>query len=138
MNHSHHCDALILLCMDWRKHGDGLVDKIKSKFGFQKGCDVITGAGSAKRLLDPVKAEDIFDQIEISKKLHNIHTVVLTNHTDCGAYGEAGTEERLLADLKLAKEIMEKRFPDLKVETALVRLDSVEDCWQTSCEPVAA
>ena len=67
--------------------------------------------------------EIILGQIDISVKLHHIQKVVLINHEDCGAYGEAGTSQKHSEDLKTAKAKIKAIYPDLEVETYYLHLD---------------
>ncbi len=55
-------------------------------------------------------------------------------HSDCGAYGENGTEEGLKEDLKKAKVKIEQAFPDLTVHTVVIHLNQNGDDWDTSVE----
>jgi carbonic anhydrase len=61
--------------------------------------------------------------VEISNRLHKIKKVILINHEDCGAYGEAGNYQRHKSDLKEAERKIEALFPDLDVETYYLHLD---------------
>ena len=62
-------------------------------------------------------------QMRIAKKLHEIRSVVLVNHEDCGAYGAEGTPERHQADLGEASRKIKALFPDLEIETYYLHLD---------------
>ena len=126
-----HCSALLLHCVDYRlltKEADYM-----SGLGFQSDFDDVGISGSAKNLVDPYDATDpefTLRQIEISRKVHGIKTVVVMNHTDCGAYGDgtftSADEERArhLRDLRGAKSMIEHRFEDLKVVMALGQLNA--------------
>ena len=63
-------------------------------------------------------------QIEISKRLHSIKKVILINHTDCGAY--EGDDSKHEIDLRAAKNLVLKTYPDLEVSTLLAKIDSGE------------
>lgn len=112
---NHNCDTLLVTCIDFRFQE--YIDKfIKEKVGV-KNHDRVAWAGGIKDL------EKILGQIDISNRLHHIHKVVLINHEDCGAYGEAGTEEKHREDLKNALEAIKSRYPHLQVELYYLKLD---------------
>ncbi|MFH1611339.1 MAG: hypothetical protein ABIA83_01930, partial [Patescibacteria group bacterium] len=55
-------------------------------------------------------------------KLHSISTLMLMNHTDCGAYGgsdkfETKEEEKEfhIGELRKAKEKLSKKYPELEI-----------------------
>lgn len=83
----------------------------------KEGFDRLALAGGVKNL------PFVLDQVRLSKKLHGIREVYLINHEDCGGYGEAGTFVRHSEDLKLAKNIIEEKYPGLKVFTLFLKLD---------------
>ena len=67
--------------------------------------------------------DTVLVQVRIAKKLHEIRSVVLVNHEDCGAYGAEGTPERHQADLGEASWKIKALFPDLEIETYYLHLD---------------
>lgn len=95
-------------------------------------CDLVGIGGSVKYLIDdnyPERKEFLLEQIKISKELHQAKKVILINHTDCGAYGgskmfsnEGEEREFHLQQLKKAKEVIKKRFPELEVETVFAEI----------------
>ncbi|MFH0890483.1 MAG: carbonic anhydrase [Candidatus Liptonbacteria bacterium] len=128
---SHHCQALILHCMDFRL--SGAIKEYMAQNGLINNCDVVSLAGAAKNIVSPLSESDAdltLRQIDISKRLHNISEVILMNHTDCGAYGGraafASDEEEArqhLADMDLAAEKIVAKFPELKVRIVLAKID---------------
>ncbi|OGH85231.1 MAG: hypothetical protein A2294_00600 [Candidatus Magasanikbacteria bacterium RIFOXYB2_FULL_38_10] len=96
-------------------------------------CDIVSLAGAAKGLVspkNPAETDVILRQIEISTSLHHISEVILMNHTDCGAYGgrdafESSEAEynQHLGDMRLAKEKILAKFPDLKVKIDLAKIN---------------
>ncbi len=89
--------------------------------GLSGNADMISVAGAAKGMADQ---ENSFleSQIDLSKRLHGIQTVILMNHTDCGAYGgrsgfssSEAERERHLDDLRTAKERIQHKDADLEV-----------------------
>lgn len=127
----HTCKALIIHCMDFR-----LMEPIFSylkKRGLVGMCDEVSLAGAIKSIADdpngPV-SQTLLKQIELSKALHHIDTVILMNHTDCGAYGGHAafaslTEEREkhTQDMRAVRNHITSRFPELTVETVLADID---------------
>jgi carbonic anhydrase len=87
--------------------------------------DIISVAGAAK---DIAQGEGSFaqGQVDLSHKLHEIKTVILMNHTDCGGYGgrdafDSDESERSKheADLHAAREKLLRAHPELEVKLAL-------------------
>ena len=116
MNH-HSCEALVVTCMDFRLQD--FINNWISKNIPPRSHDRIAFAGGVKNL------ETILWQVEISKRLHDIKKVILINHEDCGAYGEAGTPQKHAEDLKTAKAAILEKYPDLEVETYYFHLDGI-------------
>lgn len=81
---SHTCSSALLRCIDFRLE-PAIHDFLVSR-GLAGDCDVISFAGATKGLAQDASSV-LADQLKLSKKLHDIKTVVLMNHTDCGAYG---------------------------------------------------
>jgi carbonic anhydrase len=112
---SHVAEAVVVTCIDFRFQ-DYINDWIAKNIP-PKSHDRVAFAGSVKNL------EIILGQIEVSKRLHEVKRVILINHEDCGAYGEAGTPEKHAEDLKSAAEKIKEQLPDLNVETYYLHLD---------------
>lgn len=111
----HTCDGLVVTCIDFRLQD--FIDKfIKEKFGI-KNHDRVALAGGVKDI------DFCLNQVETSKRLHDINTVVLINHEDCGAYGQAGTKERHEQDLKSAAEKVKSEIPGVNIETYYLKLN---------------
>lgn len=111
----HLTDAIVISCIDFR---------------FQKYVEEWLNDNLGQAKYDRVAlAGGVFDfysilkQVELSVKLHEIKKVVLINHEDCGAYGEAGTKERHETDLVDAEKKIEAIFPQVDVETYYLHLD---------------
>jgi len=121
--------SLVLLCIDYRFWPQAL-PILKEKYG---DFDLIEIAGSSKNLTSPLEEEDkitLLENIGLSIKLHHPHKLILTNHTDCGAYGgskrfKSQSEEIEFHkdELKKAKLIISKKFPSLSIETELFTLN---------------
>ncbi len=126
--------SLVLLCIDYRFWPQAL-PILKEKYG---DFDLIEIAGSSKNITSPLEEEDritLLENIGLSIKLHHPHKLILTNHTDCGAYGgskkfKSQDEEVEFHKKELinAKSIISKKFPTLSIETELFTLkgDKVE------------
>lgn len=124
---SHHCEAAIITCEDFRLHQrkDGrnyVAEFIKE---LDCDCDLITRGGGVQDLVRPQK--DNFDSsvlrdAEVSAKLHEAQTVYLVNHEDCGAYASmnfSSRDEELeqhFRDLRQAKQMIEENFPGKQVK----------------------
>jgi carbonic anhydrase len=111
----HTTDAIVVHCIDFR---------------FQKYLDLWLLGRFGHDNYDRVSlAGGVFDfytilkQVETSNRLHKIKKVILINHEDCGAYGEAGSYKRHKSDLEEAERKIEALFPDLDVETYYLHLD---------------
>ena len=101
-------NAIVVHCIDFRfqKYLDPWLQEHLGHDNF----DRVSLAGSVFEFYSVLR------QIEISDKLHKIKKVVLINHEDCGAYGEAGNYDRHKYDLEEAKRKLKALFPHLDVE----------------------
>lgn len=111
----HSCEGIVITCIDFRFQ-DFINNWTRKNFA-PITYDRVAFAGGVKDF------QAILSQIEISKKLHNIHKVILINHEDCGAYGELGSEEKHSRDLSQAKKNISEKYPDLLISTYFLRLD---------------
>ena len=111
----HTCETAIVTCIDFRFQ-EYIDNRIAENFP-PGSFDRVAIAGGV------FDFEYVLKQIEISKRLHHIKKVVLINHEDCGAYGEAGTSQKHSEDLKTAKAKIKAIYPDLEVETYYLHLD---------------
>ena len=126
LSEKHTCEAVVLHCIDFRFRN--MLNEYLHK-RFLKGYDLISVAGSVKRLvLDPPEHNFVLDQIRASHKLHEPKTIVLIQHEDCGAYGGskafADFQEELdtqKSELEKAEQILKKEFPQ-PIEKYLARL----------------
>lgn len=111
----YYCEALIVHCMDYRlqKH---LNDWLERNIG-AGNYDRVAIAGGVLDIYPVLK------HVELAVQLHKIKRVILVNHEDCGAYGEAGTLERHQADLLNAERKIQALFQDLVVEKYFLKLD---------------
>lgn len=100
--------------------------------GIGESFEDVAAAGSTKNIVDPYDAADVefmLRQIAISRKLHDIKSVVLVNHLGCDAYGNgtfasvAEEHDRHVRDLTTAKITIEHRFEGFDVTAILARMD---------------
>lgn len=120
----------MLHCIDFR-FGKAIKDYLADR-GLLGDCDIVSVAGAAKNIAAPQKETDlefVLRQIDISTRLHGITTVILMNHTDCGAYGGRSAfssddeeKEKHASDMQKAREIILSRYPDLRVKKILARI----------------
>lgn len=128
-NNNHKCEALVLCCIDFRFH-QKFLRYVKKDLGV-KIFDIVALAGGAKNISSPSEAyfrDIILKNIEISVKLHNIQKIIITNHIDCGAYGgskkfknEKQEIDFYKRELRKAKKIVGRRFPNLKIKTHVIQ-----------------
>ncbi len=111
----HTCEAVVITCIDFRFQ-DYINQWIRENLP-PKSHDRVAFAGGCKNF------DVILGQIEISKRLHDIKKVILINHEDCGAYGEAGTHDKHCEDLKNSATKIKNQFADLTVEEYYLHLD---------------
>jgi carbonic anhydrase len=127
-------DAAVVSCFDWR-FSMGLQKFLKDSE--IANPDMIVVAGGAKHLASPERESDrefVLQQIQISVRLHGTGRVILTVHSDCGAYGglagrfggdaeaEALHQQR---ELRMAAAFLQKQAPELIVQTLLIGFDGV-------------
>lgn len=126
-------DAAVLCCFDER------IRLAVQKFLKNRQIlhpDMIVIAGGAKTLASPrndFERDFILEQIRMSVLLHKTTRAFLMTHSDCATYGGLaafeGDREREAAhhraELQRAAELVQQRFPDLKLETFFVNFDGV-------------
>ena len=134
-------DAAVLCCFDHRIQQ--VVRKFVKRIGVLKP-DWIIVAGGAKTLASPVNDAEqqfILQQIRASIGLHQARRVILTCHSDCGAYGglaaHAGNRraeaEHHLRELKRAAEVARIQVPGAEIESYFIDFEGV---WQAQTSPL--
>ncbi len=131
------CESAIVTCEDFRLHqkpfGENKIAEFVEKHS--GSSDIITRGGGIKDLVRPQRLgfkESLLRDIEVSINLHEINTLYLINHEDCGGYQdlEFDTKENEINqhkdDLKEAKKILKKRFLGLEIKLCLARKKSGE------------
>jgi carbonic anhydrase len=121
--------------MDFRLH-----ESLANFFAEQKldgdGADVIRVGGAIKSLAHPKEARDrefFLEQLNVAYELHGVRQFYLINHEDCGAYGledVIDSPEELAThreDLRVAKALIQDRFPDTEILTYFMRLSGTAE-----------
>ena len=121
---------VIISCIDYRFWPEAL-SIFEKNFG---RFDVIEMAGGSKNIASPMHQFDqqaILENIKVSIDLHQAKVIILTNHIDCGAYGGSKKFDTMKEEvafhkkeLKKAKEICQRKFPNLAVKTFLLTRDN--------------
>lgn len=117
----HKCECALITCEDFRLHqrkdGRNYIAEFIKKIN--SDCDLITRGGGIQDLIRTVNSgfpESLLRDIEVSVKLHQVSTIYLVNHEDCGAYGsiDFSTRDKEIAqhkkDLEDAKRIILEKF----------------------------
>jgi len=131
---NYRADAAVVWCFDSRfQVGFHKFLKRQSIANF----DEIRIAGGAKSLASGDRPEDrefVLGQIRTSIRLHGTELVILTLHSDCGAYGglnggfcgDAAAEARHHeTELMRAAECVRNEIPGVKVQTLFVDFEGV-------------
>jgi len=111
------CEAIAVTCIDYRLQ-NSIHDWLTTRVGIHN-FDRVALAGGVFDLAAVTK------QVELADRLHAIRRVILVNHEDCGAYGQAGTPERHAADLRAAAQKLGEAFPHLKFEAYYLHLTGI-------------
>ena len=127
-------DALLLSCMDYRLMDD--VEKYMSGRGLRDKYDHVILAGASLGAVTekyPAWNQTFWEHLDIAIKLHDIKTVIVMDHRDCGAYKvilgadsvkDAKTEKDThVVRLKQLRAAINKKHPKLAVETLIMSLD---------------
>ena len=131
----HTCSSALIRCIDFRL--TSAIDAWMVEKGIMDDCDVISVAGIGKSIADNPESDDskyILNQIALSKKLHDIKTLYLVHHTDCGAYGGHGAFEGLKSekqcyndDMNKAHKVISAHIPDIEIKHILADMKSDTD-----------
>lgn len=127
-------DALLLSCMDYRLMDD--IEKYMSGRGLRDKYDHVVLAGASLGAVTdkyPAWNQTFWDHLDIAIKLHDIKTVIVMDHRDCGAYKvilgadsvKDGKTERdtHVVRLRQLKSAINTKHPKLAVEMLLMSLD---------------
>ena len=98
--------------------------------GLAGDTDIISVAGAAKDVNDGSFGGIVASQIALSSKLHNISTILLMNHTDCGGYGGRSAFDNKeqehaahVRELASAAATLKAQYPDVTVKQVLANID---------------
>lgn len=128
----HRAKALVLTCIDFRFVS--LEQSFLSNHHLDQAYDWVALAGASLALTGfphSAEAEAFWDQLVLSKQLHDISKVIILDHQDCGAYAsvykqpfsDLTSEQNLHAKyLNQAYEQIRQRYPDLDVELYFAKL----------------
>ncbi|HAN06038.1 MAG: hypothetical protein UU40_C0002G0037 [Candidatus Uhrbacteria bacterium GW2011_GWD2_41_121] len=116
---SHSCTHAIVHCMDFRLNPS--IQDFLETHDLVNTTDIIGVAGAVKDINDTEQGF-VETQIDLSVKLHAITTLMLMNHTDCGAYGgsdkfETKEEEKEfhIGELRKAQAKLKAKYPNLEI-----------------------
>jgi carbonic anhydrase len=138
------CDAAIVSCFDSRF--DTGFAKFLKRLGITNP-DPIRIAGGAKALASPEHESErafVIDQIQKSVRLHGTKRIILTLHSDCGAYGRlskfkgdaAAESNHHQSELRRAIENLKQAIPGIEVDAYFVDFEGI---WEVDLEmPEAA
>ena len=125
MNHNKNL-SIVISCIDYRFWTETL-PLFRKKYG---DFDLISMAGASKNLISPAEPEDkiaLIKNVKTSIELHDPKRIILTNHLDCGAYGGSkkfNSENEEIEfhknELLKAKEVIQKEFPEMLIETEFI------------------
>ena len=128
-----HTDILLLTCMDHR-----LVDKTSHYMaarGLRDKYDHIVLAGASLGAITekyPDWNKTFWDHLDLAKKMHSIHKVMILDHRDCGAYrtifGEDYSKDLKketdvhATQMRKLKELIKQKEAGMEVELLLMNL----------------
>jgi carbonic anhydrase len=84
-------EVLLLTCMDFRFFEK--ISTVMEDAGLAGKYDHVILAGAALGAVEPRVEhwhKTFFDHLELAEKLHNVETVIVLEHRDCGAYSPKG------------------------------------------------
>ena len=126
-------DAILLTCMDFRLMDE--IERYMTGRGLRDKYDHIILAGASLGALTdkyPAWNKTFWEHVDIAIKLHNVHTVVVIDHRDCGAYKvilgpDHAKDPKVESDTHAAqltalRKLVKEKYPNLKVETYLMDL----------------
>lgn len=127
-------DVLLLSCMDFRLMDE--IERYMSGRGLRDKYDHVILAGAALGAVTekfPAWNKTFWEHLDIAIQLHNIHTVIVMDHRDCGAYkvilgpahaSDPKTElDTHAGQLRKLAGLLRDKYPKLKVEMLLMALD---------------
>ena len=109
--------------MDFRLNKEMRKWIVKSNL-FNGGFDVISLAGASKDIVNGSEEikNNFLKHIGVSVDLHQVEKIIIFHHSDCGAYAQdyqfgspEEEKEKQFEDMKKAKEIILKKYPEVEV-----------------------
>lgn len=130
---SHHCETLLISCMDFRFH-HYLAEKLPELMGCNHfHYDYRGTLGGSKAFFGSVGRIAAFRAIKLAIHKHHVKRIILVDHADCGAYGgsakfrdKAAEEKFHTNQLLKAREIIRRKFPNLKFILVYQDWDSIK------------
>jgi carbonic anhydrase len=132
----HTCQNVIVHCMDFRLGPS--IKKWLEERGYLGDIDEVSVAGACKEFVGESGciADYLMRQVQLSSQLHETKKVILTQHTDCGAYGGESafaTKEaerlKLVGDMQKVKAAIKDKHPQLEVSMVLIKKTG-DDKWE--------
>lgn len=140
--YDHTAPYLVVSCMDFRLR-DELAKFMELRVGADKYDEIVLPGASLGVVNDqyPHWKKTFIDVLTLATKLHKIHTVILIDHRDCGAYkllkGKHCCDDRVAETIvhkhqfDIFRKLMKEKFPHIKVETLLMGLDGQVETIKT-------
>lgn len=127
----HHCEAVVLCCIDFRFWRETL-EFVEKELGI-KNYDFPKIPGAAKYINE--KNDLAMQCISVPCGLHHAEKIVIVNHQDCGAYGgsakfnnDSEAEQKFHeAELRKAKNIIAEKYPDKEIILIYAKLVDEKD-----------
>ena len=120
------CDVVVIPCLDFRFRWQ-TAQFVRKRLGFNTFD--LTGLPGASNGINK-KSETAMSCFSIPCDLHNVKTVVVVHHQDCGAYGgsemfENSKEEQMFheKELRQSREEILTQYPDREVILIYARLN---------------
>lgn len=135
--------TLLLSCMDYRLMDE--IERYMLRRGLYHNYDHIVLAGASLGAITdkyPAWSRTFWDHLDLAVNLHEIHTVMVMDHRDCGAYRillgadyskdtNRETAEHT-ARLTQLKDMINKKYPKIEVETLLMGLNGEVEAIPTA------
>jgi carbonic anhydrase len=127
-------DALLLSCMDFRLADE--TERYMAGRGMRDKYDHVILAGASLGAMTgkfPDWGKTFFQHLDVAIQLHQIHSVIVLDHRDCGAYktilgqdlaaNRTGETNAHAVQLRALRTEIKKRHKALRVELLLMDLD---------------
>ncbi len=123
----HHTKNLVISCMDFRFRP--LVAEWID-VNLNGSADLVSMAGASAAINNNSTINAICDYVGIGCRLHEVNTIYIIDHMDCGAYGgsakHASKEDEILMhknELLKAKDELASRFEGINIKTYIIGFD---------------